>query len=123
MRKVAPCAARQREPAETPFLRARVAERHKAPLSAWKDRAITLGVRPEHLSINAADRNSIGAAEIEVIEQLGSEIVLETRLGDSTMTIARVDPQLPLAVGETVQLSVPSEQLHFFDPETEQAIR
>ena len=109
--------------AETPFLRARVAERHKAALSAWKDRAITLGVRPEHLSVNAADRNSIGAAEIEVIEQLGSEIVLETRLGDSTMTVARVDPQLPLVVGETVQLSVPSEQLHFFDPKTEQAIR
>lgn len=109
--------------AETPFLRARVAERHKAALSAWKDRTVTLGVRPEHLSLNATDRNSIGAAEIEVIEQLGSEIVLETRLGDSTMTVARVDPQLPLVVGETVQLSVPSEQLHFFDVETEQAIR
>jgi hypothetical protein len=39
------------------------------------------------------------------------------------MTVARVDPQLALTVGETVQLSVPSEQLHFFDPETEQAIR
>jgi multiple sugar transport system ATP-binding protein len=109
--------------AETPFLRARVSERHKAALSAWKDRAVTLGVRPEHLTINAADKNSIGAAEVEVIEQLGSEIVLEARLGDFTMTVARVDPQLPLAVGETVRLSVPSEQLHFFDPETERAIR
>jgi multiple sugar transport system ATP-binding protein len=110
--------------AETPFLRARIAERHKAALSAWQDRTVILGVRPEHLLVNAADRrSSIGTVEIEVIEQLGSEIVLETRLGDSTMTVARVDPQLPLVVGETVRLSVPSEQLHFFDPETELAIR
>ena len=109
--------------AETPFLRARVGERHKAALFTWKDRTVTLGVRPEHLSINATDGNSIGTAEIEVIEQLGSEIVLEARLGAMTTTVARVDPLLPLVVGETVRLSVPSEQLHFFDPETERAIR
>jgi multiple sugar transport system ATP-binding protein len=109
--------------AQTPFLRARIAERHKAALSAWKDRTVTLGVRPEHLSVNASDRNRIGSAEIEVIEQLGSEIVLDTRVGDLAMTIARVNSQLPLAAGETVQLSVPSEQLHFFDPQTERAIR
>jgi multiple sugar transport system ATP-binding protein len=109
--------------AETPFLRAHVSERHKAALAAWKDRVVTLGVRPEHLSLNAAGKNLIGAAEVEVIEQLGSEIVMEARLGDSTVTVARVDPQLPLTAGETVQLSVPSEQLHFFDPGTEQAIR
>jgi len=109
--------------AEMPFLRTHVSEAHKAALSAWRDRAVTLGVRPEHLSINATDRNSIGTAEIEVIEQLGSEIVLEVRLGDSTMTVARVDPKLPLAVGDTLQLSVPCEQLCFFDPETDLAIR
>ena len=109
--------------AETAFLRARISERHQAALAAWKDRTVTLGVRPEHLAINAGGKNSIAAAEVEVIEQLGSEIVLETRLGDSTMTVARVDPQLPLVVGETVKLSVLSEQLHFFDPKTEQAIR
>ena len=109
--------------AETGFLRARVAAKHKAALAAWKDRTVALGVRPENLTINAGDANAIGKAEIEVIEQLGSEIVLDARVGDLGMTIARVDPQLPLTVGETVELSVPSEQLHFFDPESERAIR
>jgi multiple sugar transport system ATP-binding protein len=109
--------------AETPFLRARISQRHQAALFAWKDRTVTLGVRPEHLLINAGDDNSIGKAEIEVIEQLGSEIVLETRAGNMSITVARVNPQLPLAVGDAVQLSVPGEQLHFFDPETEHAIR
>ncbi len=109
--------------AETQFLRARVSARHKAALSAWNGRSVILGARPEHLSINAGDGNSIGRTEVEVIEQLGSEIVLETRLGKLSMTVARVDPGLPLIVGEVVELSVPSEQLHFFDPETELAIR
>jgi multiple sugar transport system ATP-binding protein len=39
------------------------------------------------------------------------------------MTVARVDPQVHLAVGEMVPLSVQPERLHFFDPMTEAAIR
>jgi multiple sugar transport system ATP-binding protein len=80
-----------------------------------------MGVRPEHLSLG----NGISSfdAGVEVIEQLGSEIILETRVGDARMTVARVDPQAHLAVGEKVPLSVQPERLHFFDPMTEAAIR
>ena len=109
--------------AQTPFLRARVSERHKAALATWNGRSVILGIRPEHLLVNAGDGNVIGNAAIEVIEQLGSEIVLDTRAGDLTLAIARVNPQLPLSPGDSVQLSVASDQLHFFDPETERAIR
>jgi multiple sugar transport system ATP-binding protein len=109
--------------AQTPQLRARVSEQHQAALVPWKDRTVILGVRPEHLLVNASDAISIGNAQIEVIEQLGSEIVLDTRVGESNLTISRVNPKWPLTEGESVRLSVPSEQLHFFDPKTERAIR
>jgi multiple sugar transport system ATP-binding protein len=109
--------------AQTPQLRARVSERHAAALAPWKDCTVILGVRPEHLLVNASDENSIGNAKIEVIEQLGSEIVLNTLVGELNLTISRVNPQLPLTEGESVRLSVPSEQLHFFDPKSERAIR
>ncbi len=109
--------------AQTPQLRTRISGRHAAALAPWKDRTVILGVRPEHLLVNASDLNSIGKAQIEVIEQLGSEIVLDTRVGELNLTISRVNPKLPLMEGESVQLSVPSEQLHFFDPKTERAIR
>jgi len=109
--------------ARAELLSARISERHRAALTAWKGRTVIVGVRPEHLQVNASDANSIGKAEIEVIEQLGSEMVLDTRVGTLNLAIARVNPQLPLTEGESVLLSVPSEQLHFFDPETERAIR
>ena len=85
------------------------------------DGPVTVGVRPEHLSLG----NGINSfdAGVEVIEQLGSEIILETRVGDARMTVARVDPQVHLAVGEMVPLSVQPERLHFFDPMTDAAIR
>ncbi len=104
-------------------LRARVAVKHRAALAAWKDRTVLLGVRPEHLQVNAGQRESIGSAVVEVIEQLGSEIVLETRAGDVVITVAGVDPSSTLGPGDTISLSAPSERLHFFDPQTERAIR
>jgi multiple sugar transport system ATP-binding protein len=109
--------------AQAPYLKIRISERHQAALTAWKERTVILGVRPEHLLVNASDADSIGNAQIEVIEQLGSEIVLDTKVGELNLTISRVNPQLPLTEGESVQLSVPGERLHFFDPQTERAIR
>ena len=103
--------------------KARVSERHKAALAPWKDKTVILGVRPEHLRVNDPDADAICTVEVEVIEQLGSEIVLDTRVGTLHLMVSRVDPQLHLAEGEAVRLSANSEQLHFFDPQTELAIR
>ena len=82
-----------------------------------------MGVRPEHLSLGSGISQCCFDAGVEVVEQLGSEIILETRVGDARVTVARVDPQVSFRVGETVRLSVQPERLHFFDPVTEVAIR
>ncbi len=109
--------------ASTSRLRARVATKHKAALAPWKDRTVILGVRPEHLQVNASQAESLGSVVVEVIDQLGSEIVLETRVGESVLTVGGVDPQSTLKPGDTIALSAPGEQLHYFDPESERAIR
>jgi hypothetical protein len=75
------------------------------------------------LQVNAGHGESMGSAVVEVIEQLGSEIVLEARAGDLLVTVAGVDSASPLAPGDIVSLSAPAERLHYFDPETERAIR
>ncbi len=103
-------------------VRARVAPKHRAALAAWRDRPVIMGVRPEHLQVNDT-REPLGKAVVEVIEQLGSEIVMEVRVGDLVMTVAGVDPDSNLKPGDTVSLSAPSERLHFFDPQTQSAIR
>ena len=107
----------------TPSARVRLPAERRHALSAWKDRSVILGVRPEHLAVGAPGGEPLGSAVVEVIEQLGSEIVLEARAGDCMMTVARVDPQSALAAGDTIELSAQPDQLHFFDPESELAIR
>jgi ABC-type sugar transport system ATPase subunit len=104
------------------------------PICLWKRRLpptsfllsikmADLSVRPEHLSIGDGNGQSSFDAAVEVIEQLGSEIILETRVGDARMTVARVDPQAALIVGEKIPLSVQPGRLHFFDPISDAAIR
>ena len=109
--------------AQNASARVRLPPERRHALSAWKDRSVILGVRPEHLAVGAACGEPLGKAVVEVVEQLGSEIVLEARAGDCMMTVARVDPQAALAAGDIVELSAQADQLHFFDPESELAIR
>jgi multiple sugar transport system ATP-binding protein len=81
---------------------------HAARLKDHVGRRLTLGVRPEDLRV-AADADPAGLtfpSKVEVVEQLGSEILLDVR--------AKVSEQLRLAVNPA--------RLHFFDAETEAAI-
>jgi multiple sugar transport system ATP-binding protein len=109
--------------AETSFLRLAVPADMSQALAGWRGNRVILGVRPEHLALGRAAAQSSFDASVEVIEQLGSEMILETSAGDARLTVARVDPQVRLAAGEKVPLSVLPERLHFFDPVTEAAIR
>jgi multiple sugar transport system ATP-binding protein len=82
-----------------------------------------MGLRPEHLALGSDGLLSRSfAAKVEVVEQLGSEILLETRVGDARVTAARVPPETAVAAGDQVRLSVQPGRLHFFDPETEHVI-
>ena len=44
-------------------------------------------------------------ARVEVVEQLGSEILLETRAGGTSVTAARVPAETAIARGDQVRLS------------------
>ncbi|CAM5199137.1 sn-glycerol 3-phosphate transport system ATP-binding protein OS=Castellaniella defragrans OX=75697 GN=HNR28_002827 PE=4 SV=1 [Castellaniella defragrans] len=108
--------------AHAPGLRIPVPACRRESLSAWTGRKVILGMRPEHLSVKPA-QGPIGAAQVEVVEQLGSEMVLETLVEGQTITVSRVDPTHPVGSGEKVDLHLTSEQLHFFDPDTEWRIQ
>jgi multiple sugar transport system ATP-binding protein len=83
---------------------------------------VIMGVRPEHLALGDGVLSRSFAARVEVVEQLGSEILLETRVGEARVTVARVAPETQVAAGDQVRLSVQPGRLHFFDPESEAAI-
>ena len=88
-------------------------------LAACNGRRVILGVRPEHLVLGEAAPGLGFDARVEVVEQLGSEILLETRVGATSVTAARVDAETRIARGDQVRLAAQPGRLHFFDPETE----
>ncbi len=86
-------------------------------------RQLTMGIRPEDLRV-AGDADPAGLtfpSRVEVIEQLGSEILLDVKVGEDNM-VAAVDPTTRAKLQESVRLAVNPKRLHFFDAKTEAAI-
>ena len=87
------------------------------PRSATGD--VTLGVRPEDLSL-AAENAGIPAT-VELLEELGSDAFLHASVRGSDGTqilVARVDPKSPPAKGTEVWLAPANANLHWFDTAT-----
>ncbi|MBV8394563.1 MAG: sn-glycerol-3-phosphate ABC transporter ATP-binding protein UgpC [Alphaproteobacteria bacterium] len=108
--------------AETPSWRLAVTEANGA-LAAWRGRQVVMGVRPEHIALGDGAAGRAFEARVEVLEQLGSEIQLEVGVDGARMTVARVDAEAAVATGDRVRLSAQPGRLHFFDPDSELAIR
>jgi multiple sugar transport system ATP-binding protein len=84
---------------------------------------VTMGVRPEDLRI-ALTSDASGLcfdAVIEVIEKLGSEILLDVQVGGQMM-VAAVEPTVRARRGDRLRLALNADRLHFFDGATEAAI-
>jgi multiple sugar transport system ATP-binding protein len=105
--------------AEAEGLRIRVPAQFSSRMPAGG--RLTLGVRPEALSLaNGADEYSFNTA-IDVVEPLGNEILLNFRAGGVPM-VARVDPGVRVKAHENIRFALDPERLHFFDANTEAAI-
>jgi len=86
-------------------------------------RKTTLGIRPEniHIAGPADDAGYCFDAGVEVVEQLGSEILLDTRVG-SALFVASIDPTVRVRPHEKLRLALKPERLHLFDAESEKAL-
>src|ERR1700730_7314072 len=84
---------------------------------------VTLGVRPEDLTgASAADLDHpCFDAVIEVVEQLGSEILLDMKVGEGVM-VACVEPTMRVKVRDKLRVAMRPSRLHVFDAKTEAAI-
>jgi multiple sugar transport system ATP-binding protein len=95
-------------------------------LAAYGGKTITLGIRPERLDLHTGSTTEgDGAlhAGVEMVEPMGGETYVYLRLGAQPLTARlRVDGAIP-AIGEQLAMTVAPEHMHFFDADTEQAIR
>jgi len=87
-------------------------------LEAYRGRKVILGMRPEHLCWGDGAEGRSFDCVVEVVEQLGSEILVEARLGATRITIARVPAETAVAAGDRVRVSCRRAGSHFFDPDT-----
>ena len=80
--------------------------------------ALTLGVRPEDLSLDEEATDDEFEAVVEVVEPMGSVSYVYLRAAgqdhDRTF-IAETDGQRPIAEGQRVGVGIPSRDVHLFD--------
>jgi multiple sugar transport system ATP-binding protein len=89
---------------------------------ALDGRRLTLGLRPEHLvPVTNGPAPVRLRARVELIEPLGSEVLLHVRSADGELT-ARVAPDAAPVAGTEIDLAVDVAKAHFFDPATEQRL-
>jgi multiple sugar transport system ATP-binding protein len=90
-------------------------------LRAYKGQMMTMGVRPEDLVLATNGQGQRFKATVDVVEPLGSEILLDVKVGSHVM-VARVEPTMRARVHDVIELAVDPERLHFFDAKTEASV-
>jgi multiple sugar transport system ATP-binding protein len=90
-------------------------------LQPYIGKEITLGVRPEHLTIDDHGSHRI-PVEVALVEALGHETYLSCILQhegiDTPYLQARIDPQQSVQRGDRIGLTINSQQIHIFEAES-----
>ena len=112
-------------------VRLSVPDRCRAAVEPYTGRAITLGMRPEHVRLVSetgaqypvlSTQYSVAfPATIEAVERLGAESHVYLKAGNHSL-IVRTEGDIRPAAGERLFAALPPEHLYFFDPASEAAI-
>jgi ABC-type sugar transport system ATPase subunit len=78
-------------------------------LEEYAGKTVTAGIRPESL----LPGNGPLTGKVELIEHLGSEIILHARIDEKTI-IARLSPDIDKREGDDISLSLAGKGVHFF---------
>ena len=122
-----------------PLARGIVENRHS--LVEYDGRNVVIGIRPEAMNDASVSNNKdlpVLSAVTELTEALGSDLLVHfpldakavdtgdpdalKDLDENPLMIARVAPRSQTKPGEKIEISIDTERLHFFDPETRLAI-
>ena len=119
-------------------------------LKAFENKEIVMGIRPEAFEdgnyANATEFSESIKVSVSLLEQLGSDSYIHfykdikpvqteaieeiladegediSVLGDNTKFIARINPNSTVVEGKEIELKIDPSKLHFFNPETGDAI-
>jgi multiple sugar transport system ATP-binding protein len=92
----------------------------QARYAPYKNKAMILGMRPEHL-IDWHDGAKPGVVKVDVlvdvVEPMGMETMIHFLVGGCEMS-ARVDPTTRAAPGEVLPLAADMNHMHLMDPDS-----
>jgi multiple sugar transport system ATP-binding protein len=94
-----------------------VAQNHIDAMEGTDGKSVTLGIRPEDISIAHGEDEVTANMTVEVLEVMGNEIVLYAS-DRSHRLVARIAPQPVPSNGQPVALHFDAAKLHYFDAET-----
>lgn len=107
--------------------RVKVPEEKIQALLPHKGKKIIFGIRPDDLHDPQFTPPDITAGKIEakvdVTELMGNEVQVHLLTGDRKSFVARFDPRTGIQVGDTLDVVADMDNMHAFDPQTEEAIR
>lgn len=86
----------------------------------WAGRALTLGIRPEHIKLATQQAGGL-PLRVETLEMLGADNLAHGNLGGQNMVVRLPHSERPVP-GSTLWLHLPAESLHFFDTSTGQRL-
>jgi multiple sugar transport system ATP-binding protein len=98
-----------------------------AAVSRDRPRDVIIGLRPEHLDLaNGSNGNAVLRAPVTLAEPVGAQVIVHLDVETLPLTddfCACLDSRRACSRGETLTLAVDPATLHFFDPETQTALR
>lgn len=102
-----------------------LSDERKSSLGEYVDRPVTLGIRPEDISVSRTDSSdgsnftdkAVIELKVEFLEPMGNEIILHAS-SNAHQLVARVAPQELPEPGQIVRLAFARSKFHFFDHES-----
>jgi multiple sugar transport system ATP-binding protein len=101
-----------------------VPQKLRAETTGKGGKKVKVGIRPDQLlqpSQTARGETATLNAKVEIVEPLGNELIVHSRLGEFGL-VFRMPPQNPPDTGATIPVVVELEALHLFDAETEKRL-
>jgi multiple sugar transport system ATP-binding protein len=86
-------------------------------LASYDGKPTTLGIRAESIEAGRAAGDDSVAVTVDVVEPLGSALLLTTRLAGQELKV-QTPTTFEVRAGDTVHLRFPPEALRFYDSET-----
>jgi len=93
-------------------------DRMKEALTAYKNKQVFFGVRPEHISLqpNTRQTQNIIPAAVKVVEPLGNRMDLYLETSSQDKFIVKVDPRTAVHVNQRITAYVNTKEAQIFEP-------